>query len=212
MLIALDTETLGCDPRKETPIDKAKLWCITLAWRDPDSEAIQTQFLEAKYINHVRDDILENPDWKKVGTNILGYDRHVLANEGIHLKGIVGDTLVMSRLLNPDQRAGHGLKDWGERLGFKVKSYTELASRPRHSAGREYKRTHNRYDKWPIYIHPGPVWDIHWNSKPELIPLDQLWEEYPSRRQQVVDYAVQDAIMSLIVYEHLAKELEKTRW
>ena len=51
--------------------------------------------------------ILEDPKIKKVGQNIK-YDYIVLKNEGIHLKGIVFDTMLASYLLNPSSR-GHNM-------------------------------------------------------------------------------------------------------
>ena len=43
--------------------------------------------------------LLENPELKKIGQN-LKYDKHVVANHGIDLKGIGDDTMLMSYVLN----------------------------------------------------------------------------------------------------------------
>ena len=43
--------------------------------------------------------LLEDPQLKKIGQN-LKYDKHVIANHGIELKGIGGDTMLMSYVLN----------------------------------------------------------------------------------------------------------------
>lgn len=43
--------------------------------------------------------LLEDPDIQKTGQN-LKYDKHVIANHGIALKGIAGDTMLMSYVLN----------------------------------------------------------------------------------------------------------------
>ncbi len=64
-------------------------------------------------------DILANPNVTLVGHNIIGYDLPVLSR----LYGLeydvdrVYDTVIMSRLLQPD-RGGHSLAVWGERVGI----------------------------------------------------------------------------------------------
>lgn len=49
--------------------------------------------------------------------NGIDYDLPVLAKlSGINLKFRVFDTLVLSRMLDPDKKGGHSLKAWGYRL------------------------------------------------------------------------------------------------
>ena len=54
-----------------------------------------------------------------IGHNIIGFDLPTLEScWKIDFSGIeVKDTLVMSRLLEPDMDGGHGLKAWGKRIG-----------------------------------------------------------------------------------------------
>jgi len=58
---------------------------------------------------------------KLIGHNILGYDIPVIRKlKGVDLlqyKAII-DTLVVSRLTNPNREGGHGLEPWGYRLGL----------------------------------------------------------------------------------------------
>ncbi|KMP11090.1 DNA polymerase I [Candidatus Nitromaritima sp. SCGC AAA799-C22] len=69
--------------------------------------------------------ILEDMKIKKCGQNIK-YDLIVLANEGIHLKGIDFDTMIASYLLNPSSR-GHGLDDLAmAQLGHQTLTYKEM--------------------------------------------------------------------------------------
>lgn len=50
--------------------------------------------------------------------NGIDYDLPVLAKlAGIDFKFRVFDTIVLSRMLDPDKRGGHSLKAWGLRLG-----------------------------------------------------------------------------------------------
>lgn len=59
-----------------------------------------------------------------IGHNIIGYDIPALKKlYGFEPKGKVTDTLVLSRLFQPDRAGGHSLAAWGERLGFPKGDY-----------------------------------------------------------------------------------------
>jgi len=45
-------------------------------------------------------DYFEDEKYKKIWHN-YGYDRHIINNHGIDLKGFGGDTMHMARLVNP---------------------------------------------------------------------------------------------------------------
>ncbi|MBF0232064.1 MAG: hypothetical protein HQK65_03390, partial [Desulfamplus sp.] len=69
--------------------------------------------------------LLEDPAVEKVGQNIK-YDYIVLAKNGIHMKGMVFDTMIASYLLNPSGR-GHGLDQIAlDLLGHKNITYAEV--------------------------------------------------------------------------------------
>ncbi len=71
--------------------------------------------------------ILENPSIKKVGQN-LKYDQHVLANHGIHLKGVSHDTLLQSYVF--ESHKTHNMDDLAMRhLGIKTISFDEVAGK-----------------------------------------------------------------------------------
>jgi DNA polymerase-1 len=71
--------------------------------------------------------LLENPAVKKVGQN-LKYDKHILANHGIALNGIVHDTLLQSYVL--ESHRGHGMDDLAMRhLGMQTITYEEVAGK-----------------------------------------------------------------------------------
>jgi DNA polymerase-1 len=70
--------------------------------------------------------LLENDEVKKVGQNIK-YDWIVLKNHGIHLKGILGDTMIASYLLNPTKH-NHNLAEIArEYLDRSMTDYKEVA-------------------------------------------------------------------------------------
>ena len=54
-----------------------------------------------------------------IGHNIIGYDFPVLKKlYGWEYKGAVTDTLILSRLFQPDREGFHSLDAWGKRLGY----------------------------------------------------------------------------------------------
>ena len=93
----------------------------------------------AKEIEHgtlntfIADDIFKFADWVHAsgvthicGHNIIGYDLPVLEKlTGFRWKGPVQDTLVMSRLANPNREGGHSLDSWGTRLDFSKGDHSE---------------------------------------------------------------------------------------
>ncbi|MGO9016545.1 MAG: DNA polymerase I [Dissulfurispiraceae bacterium] len=69
--------------------------------------------------------VLEDPAVAKVGHN-LKYDMLILRQEGIHVRGMLYDTMVASYLLNPI-KPDHSLQDSAvEHLGHKKRPFTEV--------------------------------------------------------------------------------------
>ncbi len=78
---------------------------------------------------------LENAAMRKVGQN-LKYDRHVLANHGIELRGIEHDTLLQSYVLESDKT--HDMDALAARhLGLKTISFAEVAGKGAQAIGFE---------------------------------------------------------------------------
>ena len=76
---------------------------------------------------------LENPDAHKLGQHIK-YDRHVLANHGIEVRGYVHDTMLQSYVL--EVHKPHSLESLAERhLGRKGLSYEDLCGKGVHQIG-----------------------------------------------------------------------------
>jgi len=76
--------------------------------------------------------LLENPDIAKVGQNIK-YDCMVLTRQGIHLDGIVFDTMLASYLMNPSKRV-HSLDQIAlDLLDHKTIEYEEVAGKGKNS-------------------------------------------------------------------------------
>lgn len=213
-LCGLDTETVGCNPKKETAPGRAKLWCMTISWGTDDSV-----FVPASEVHYYKQ-WLECDRCPKVGTNLYGYDVHVFRNTGIELRGIVGDTLVMSRLLNPSKLEGHGLKPWAAKLGYDMESFSQMNNVVKHNPEpKAYKRDGIRDcsqnpsgQTWPVSYTKGAPYCTVSLFKTQFVPLDELWERYPARRERVVQYAIQDAKVSRVVFLHLKQKLEESVW
>jgi DNA polymerase-1 len=72
--------------------------------------------------------LLENPDLKKLGHN-LKYDLEVLANHGIHLRGITYDSMLESYILNSTANR-HDMDSLALKyLGYKTTTFEEIAGK-----------------------------------------------------------------------------------
>ena len=100
--VFLDAETDGLKP--------TKVWVVV---------TMQDGVLQEHYDPESLRAALEGDSYV-VGHNLLGYDIPVLKRLwGVEIdKDRVKDTLVLSRLANPQRDKGHSLRAWGERLGF----------------------------------------------------------------------------------------------
>ncbi|WP_018412330.1 DNA polymerase I [Methyloversatilis thermotolerans] len=128
-VVSLDTETTSLDPME------ARLVGISFATAEGEAAYVP--------LGHVYPDApaqlpldevlatlrpwLESPAHGKLGQN-LKYDRHVFANHGIRLAGVVDDTLLESYVLEADRN--HNLDTLVTRhLGLKVISYDEVTGK-----------------------------------------------------------------------------------
>ena len=93
----------------ETNLAHDRIWCCVTK-KDDEIKVWTSPTGLQQYIS----------SYKVVAHNLIGFDARVLRevwNVGITLPQAV-DTLVMSRLFNPNIDGGHSLKAWGKRLGF----------------------------------------------------------------------------------------------
>ena len=205
-IIGIDTETSGIDPRRESPVGRGRIVCWSLA----TSRA--RYFLWAKHLSKLKH-ILESESHPKVGHNVFTFDRHMFANHGIELNGIVGDTMRMARFLRADKRFSVGLKSLMEKLfGYKIGDYKDLFSRPsftgkintRAKLGKS-TRTINEV-RIPTVLGT-ESWNISW-AKRELIPLEEIETSYRSRLETLYDYATLDAKATRELYYELLRRLK----
>jgi len=169
---AIDTETTGINIAIDQPI----FWSL--------STGDDRYFLQAKHLEEFRD-VFGDKRRTWIGTHTK-FDAHMLSNAGIPLAGDYFCTLVMDRLLNPDN--SHGLKEVYEReFDEKMATFAETFY-PLNKSGKPYK------------------------PKGESLQHTILnaWDNVPDR---VIDYASLDAWGSYRVYKRLRKYLKnETTW
>lgn len=86
--------------------------------------------LEPSYVFGLLKEIFEDPEYKKIGQNIK-YEKIILKNMGIELKGIYFDTMVASYLINPS-KPNHNLDDIAlEYLDIKITPIEDLMEKTR---------------------------------------------------------------------------------
>ncbi|SSY70565.1 DNA polymerase I [Alysiella crassa] len=122
--IGLDTETTSLDPML------AKLVGISIAFAAgeavyiPLNHSFTEQQLDEQQVLVSLKPFLESETLGKIGQH-LKYDQHVFKNHGIDLKGIVGDAMLASYIV--ESHLGHGLDELAERwLGLTTIKYEDL--------------------------------------------------------------------------------------
>jgi len=109
----------------ETNLAHDKIWCCVC---------------KSNWFNKDKFDVYQSKDYTAglkslisgadviVGHNIIGFDGPLLSRLwGVHIPlHKVRDTLVMSRLWNPQLEGGHSLRAWGERLGDFKDEFTDF--------------------------------------------------------------------------------------
>jgi len=136
-LVCVDTETTSLDPMT------AQLVGLSFSCEPPQAAYLPLSHryagaplqLAAGHVLARLKAWLEDPARNKVGQN-LKYDRHVLANHGIELRGIAHDTLLESYVLESDKP--HDMDSLAARhLGLKTISYAEVAGKGAQAIGFE---------------------------------------------------------------------------
>lgn len=121
---ALDFETTGVDPMHCDMVGLSFCWVNGQAHYISFVKSPVT-FSDRDYILSKLKPIFEDEGIKKIGQNIK-YEKLLLKNLEIELKGVFFDTMVASYLLNPS-KSNHNLSDISlEYLGYKMTPITDL--------------------------------------------------------------------------------------
>ncbi len=128
-LVSIDTETTGLDPMR------AKLVGISFSVKSYHAAYIPLAHcyaaapvqMEIEFVLNKLKPWLENPSKFKLGQN-LKYDKHIFANYGIALRGIMHDTLLQSYVL--ESHRPHNMNNLALRhLDFKTVTYDEVTGK-----------------------------------------------------------------------------------
>lgn len=105
-------------------LDITKIYCIVI--KDIDTKEVYT-FIEGEFDKAI--ELLQNAQLL-IAHNGVSYDIPVLQkffpSFNIDMKKVF-DTILVSRLLNPDREGGHSLKAWGSHLGFPKTEFTDFS-------------------------------------------------------------------------------------
>jgi DNA polymerase I len=106
----------------ETNLAHDTIWCCVTQWAGDTGCIVHTEHDHLQAVIDAADVV--------VGHNIIGFDGPVLSRVwGVTIPlSKVRDTLVMSRLWNPQLDGGHSLRAWGERLGDYKDDFTDFDS------------------------------------------------------------------------------------
>ncbi|MDY6792119.1 MAG: DNA polymerase I [Thermodesulfobacteriota bacterium] len=135
-IFAIDTETTSQNPMKANLVGLSFSLKADEAFYIPCAHdyADVPEQISLKEVIHFLKSVLENPDIKKVGQNIK-YDWMVLERHGIHLKGVVFDTMLASYLINPSKRA-HNLDQIAlDFLDHKTTTYQDVVGKGKNASG-----------------------------------------------------------------------------
>ncbi len=122
---SFDSETTSVRPRFAKIVGLSFCWNEAEAWYLPLRGPLGAQCLGAETTLARLKPILENPAIRKIGQN-LKYDKIVLRNVGIELRGIAFDTIIADYLLRSGEQT-HNLDDMSELyLGHATVKIAEL--------------------------------------------------------------------------------------
>ncbi|UCD33156.1 MAG: DNA polymerase I [Desulfobacterales bacterium] len=129
-IFAIDTETSAKDPMQAELVGLSFSLVQDEAFYIPCAHDISKvpEQLDLKTVLNLLKPVLEKPVVKKIGQNIK-YDWMVLKRHGIHLDGVVFDTMLASYLINPTKRA-HNLDQIAlDFLDHKTTTYQDITEK-----------------------------------------------------------------------------------
>ena len=212
----IDCETIGVDPTSESPCERGRIFSWSIAASTDrvrsirgvgDVSAASSYYIDGVLLPVFADFLRAAP---LVGHNIHGFDRHMFANAGFPLGNIVADTLDMHRMFSPGAPAGlkHLAKHW---FGFEQPTFASLFSRPKHAKYVEEKdrKTRRKIEGTmiPTLVFAGPAYKVYRGT--ELIPLDEIEDNYPQRAEAMYRYGALDAGLALELYQCLQIKLSE---
>ena len=129
-IVAFDTETTSVNPMEASLVglsfatDTRHAWYVPVAHTSEDAEPQ----LPMERVLAALGPVLEDPSRPKAAHNTK-YDRKVLARHGVHLQGLIYDTMLASYVVDPGRYA-HSLDNVAlDRLNHKTIKYEDVAGK-----------------------------------------------------------------------------------
>jgi DNA polymerase-1 len=124
---AFDTETTGLDPLSDRAVGVSLAWTSGEAVYVPLESPGRGALPRGDVLERLRP-ILEDPELGKIAQNSK-YDAQIMANDGVHLRGIAFDPMLAAYLLNP-LHGRYKLDDMvGERLNHRMIPIADIIGR-----------------------------------------------------------------------------------
>jgi 3'-5' exonuclease len=196
---ACDTEVMDIDARNVGPVGNGYVTCVSI-YSGPDFDyglgdgpgsVLWIDNLDDSYglLNIFKPWFQDESHWK-VWHN-YGFDRHVMWNEGIDVRGFGGDTMHMARLLDTD-RIHRG-------SGYSLEELTEDVVRRRKKPMKE------------IFGIPRQRKDGSAGLILDIPPVEVLQRD-PTHRAKWIEYSCYDAQGTWLLREELQKRLQSKSW
>lgn len=187
-VVAWDTETTGINPKKQSPVGNGKAICLTAyAGENVDFGNGPRLFVdclgEENLLQHFKPYFEEAAFWKC--WHNYSFDRHILANHGIHARGFKGDTMHMARLFDTSR---------------KRYSLEELAKDLLNQQDMEKKNMTARFGAKRTLKSGG-------ESKEIVVPDTLVLHNDHQYRREWIDYATMDAKLTYNLFDFLCVRL-----
>ena len=221
-IAAWDTETIGIDPKIESPVGKGQVICAS-AFLGPDVDfgngprLLIDNFADAEGILLELKDYFEDPNYLKCWHN-YGYDRHILYNHGIDCRGFGGDTMHMARLFDPSLMPGsYSLESQSELLQAEIEeTKSEMITHLREKGSPTqvacldtYERVFRKTTKINVKETFGFYKQLKNGETGKILMFPDIEEMHTDERyvEKWVEYSCFDAEITYFLRETLAKKL-----
>jgi DNA polymerase-1 len=198
---ACDTEVMDIDLKNVGPVGNGYVTCLSMysgpnfdyGLGEPPGTALWIDNLDDSFgVLQEFKDFFEDKRFKTVWHN-YGFDRHVMWNEGIDVKGFGADTIHMARLLDTSRAA------FGSGKGYSLEALTDdMLNRRKKPMKEIFGIPRLKKDGTP-----GSLIDL---------PKIEVMQRDPRFRAKWIVYSSYDAEGTYFLREVLQKKLEKKSW
>jgi 3'-5' exonuclease len=198
---ACDTEVMDIDLKSVGPVGNGYCTCVSIYSGPTFDYGLGHGLGTTLWIDNLDDACgllqefkawFESETFKKVWHN-YGFDRHILWNEGIDLRGFWGDTMHMARLEDTSRSKTAGMGGYG--LEALTSDLLDERKRPmKELFGVKRKRK-----------------DGSEGSLVDIPPVEVLQRD-PNYRYEWIKYSAMDAKSTWLLREELTKRLKSTSW